>query len=253
MHARNLRIGSISRIIGALFLAFILPFSNISNAFGASDAQSVIDKSLTMKNGVSIDTSLFLPKSVPAPAIMIAHGFGGSKDSVKSQAEYFRKAGYVVLTWSARGFGKSTGQIMMNSINGEISDSKNLIDYLSANKDVIKNANGDPVVGIMGSSYGGADALMTASEDPRIDAVIADITWNNLENALFPQSIDGSNEPGPFKKVWAGTFFTGGALQNAYLGECGSFADVWCTSYKNSASGKPLTSDEIKLLKSVTS
>lgn len=240
------------KIIGALFLTFSLPISNFSNAEAASDSSSIIEKNLTMGDGVEIDTSLFIPKSVPAPAIMIAHGFGGSKDSVKSQAEYFRKAGYVVLTWSARGFGKSTGQIMMNSIDGEISDSKTLIDYLSENKDVKKNPNGDPLVGIMGSSYGGADALMTASVDPRIDAVIADITWNNLENALFPQSIDGSTEPGPFKKVWAGTFFTGGALQNAYLGECGSFADVWCSSYKKSASGKPLTADDIKLLNSVS-
>ncbi|MGA1366769.1 MAG: hypothetical protein ACO31T_09030, partial [Ilumatobacteraceae bacterium] len=30
--------------------------------------------------GISIDTSQYLPKKLPAPAILIAHGFGGSKD-----------------------------------------------------------------------------------------------------------------------------------------------------------------------------
>ena len=92
----------------------------------------------------------------------------------------------------------------------------------------------------MGSSYGGANALLTASQDRRIDAVIADITWNNLENALFPQSVIGAFDPGPFKKVWAGSFFTAASFQNAYLGECGSFAIQWCDSYKNAViSGIP--------------
>ncbi|MFM8447688.1 MAG: alpha/beta fold hydrolase, partial [Candidatus Nanopelagicaceae bacterium] len=183
--------------------------------------------------------------------VMIAHGFGGSKNSVTAQAREFVAKGYVVLTWSARGFGKSTGLISMNSINGEVSDSRALIDYLAKDSRV-KNINGNPVVGIMGSSYGGANALLTASQDSRIDAVIADITWNNLENALFPQSVVGSKEPGPFKKVWAGSFFTAASFQNAYLGECGSFEAKWCDSYKNAALYGVPNEAERKLLAEVS-
>ena len=239
------------RIVAAVALA-VLPIAQTMPANADSVTSKVINKNLTVSEGISIDTSIYIPKSTPAPAIMIAHGFGGSKDSVKSQAEFFQKAGYVVLTWSSRGFGKSTGQIMMNSINGEVSDSKALINYLVESKYVARKADGNPLLAIMGSSYGGANALLTATQDARISAVIADITWNNLENALFPQSVIGSTELGPFKKVWAGTFFTGGALQNAYLGECGSFSAQWCSAYKNSASGKSVTVDEINLLQSVS-
>lgn len=218
----------------------------------SASANSVTVRSITTAPGVSIDTSLYLPAKVPAPAIMIAHGFGGSKDSVASDAEFFASQGFVVLTWTARGFGKSTGQISMNSPEGEVADSKALISYLARNKNVQQDKSGDPRVGIMGSSYGGANALMTASLDPRIDAVVADITWNDLQNDLFPQNAQGVTTPGPFKKVWAGTFFSAVSLQNAYLGECGTFTQAWCDAYAHSAINGAPSANEIVLLQSVS-
>ena len=202
--------------------------------------------------GISIDTNQYLPKKLPAPAILIAHGFGGSKESVESEAKFFASKGFVVMTWSARGFGESTGQIEMNSIDSEVADTRTLITHLAKSKNVILDAEGDPRVGIMGSSYGGANALLTASQDPRIDAVISDISWIDLEQGLFPQSVERSPTSGPFKKVWAGTFFSAVTLQSAYLGECGSFAQRWCDAYQNAVlQGKPSLSDK-KLLESVS-
>lgn len=211
-------------------------------------AESVIVRSITTAPGVSIDTSLYLPSKTPAPAILIAHGFGGSKDSVASAAKFFVSKGYVVLTWTARGFGKSTGQIAMNSIDTEVKDTTSLISYLTKSKAVTKDGESDPRVGIMGSSYGGANALMSASVDPRIDAVIADITWNNLQNDLFPQAAENIKESGPFKKVWAGTFFSAVSSQSAYLGECGSFTQAWCDAYRNAViNGAPSAKEQVLL------
>ena len=178
----------------------------------SAHADSIIIKSITTAPGVSIDTSLYLPSKTPAPAILIAHGFGGSKDSVASDAQYFASKGYVVLTWSARGFGKSTGQIAMNAIDAEASDTRALISYLAKSRYVTQDKTDDPRVGIMGSSYGGANALMSASADPRIDAVIADITWNDLAQDLFPQSVAGSSESDPLKKCGLEHF----SLQSLY-------------------------------------
>ena len=221
--------------ISVLFVTFLALFIGFNSSLSASAAAShEIIKRITTAPGVVIDTTLYLPNKVPAPAVMIAHGFGGSKDSVAVDAKFFRDAGYVVLTWSSRGFGKSTGLISMNSQDGEVADSKALITYLSGLNQVKKNGS-DPIVAIMGSSYGGANALLTASTDKRIDAVIADITWSHLGNSLFPQNVINSSEPGPFKKVWAGTFFTAASLQNAFLGDCGSFAEIWCATYKEAA------------------
>jgi ABC-2 type transport system ATP-binding protein len=93
---------------------------------------------------------------------------------------------------------------------------------------------------------------MTASADNRIDAVIADITWNDLEQDLFPQSVQGATESGPFKKIWAGTFFSGVTLQNAYLGECGSFTQDWCDAYRNAVLNGAPSAKERALLASVS-
>jgi ABC-2 type transport system ATP-binding protein len=218
----------------------------------SAHADSIITKSITTAPGVSIDTSLYLPSKTPAPAILIAHGFGGSKDSVASDAQYFASKGYVVLTWTARGFGKSTGQIAMNAVDAEVRDTSALISYLAKSRYVTQDKSDDPRVGIMGSSYGGANALMSASADQRIDAVIADITWNNLAQDLFPQSIVGSSESGPFKKVWAGTFFSAVSLQSAYLGECGSFTQAWCDAYRNAVINGAPSVQERALLASVS-
>ncbi|NBP91399.1 MAG: alpha/beta fold hydrolase, partial [Actinobacteria bacterium] len=155
---------------------------------------------------VQLDTELYLPTTSPAPAVLLAHGFGGSKDSVIEEAKALQARGYVVLAWSARGFGKSSGSISMNSPDREVVDVRRLIDYLSTRKEVVQDAKGDPRVGITGGSYGGAISLLAGAQDHRIDAIAADITWNNLEGALFPQSALGVSNPGPFKRVWTGTF-----------------------------------------------
>lgn len=202
--------------------------------------------------GVFIDTTLYLPPIVPAPAILLAHGFGGSKDSVTANAQYFRDSGYVVLTWSARGFGESSGLISMNSQSGEIADISKLIDFLSSQTQVEKDIQGDPMIGISGASYGGAAALLAPAADSRIDAVIAEITWSNLNNALFPQTLATSDLAGPFKKVWTGTFFALATLQRAFLGECGSLADEWCSAYKNAVLNGEPTSIDKALLDSVS-
>ena len=240
----------ISRVIAAWVLSGFVIIS-LSVPVGAN-AESVIVKTITTAPGISIDTSLYLPSDTPAPAILIAHGFGGTKDSVEADAKYFRDKGFAVLTWTARGFGKSTGQIEMNSINAEVSDTRELISYLAKNRKVKQDKAGDPLIGIMGSSYGGANALLTASQDRRIDAVISDITWNDLQNDLFPQAVEGSKVSGPFKKVWAGTFFSAVTFQNAYLGECGSFTQQWCDAYRNAAINGEPSESERKLLASVS-
>ena len=230
----------------------LLVFSLLAAIPMPANAAEVIEKSIKTAPGVLIDTSLFLPEVMPAPAILLAHGFGSSKEAVKESAQYYRDNGYVVLTWTARGFGKSSGQISMNAAQGEIADIKELISYLVTRKEVKKESSANPIVGIVGASYGGAAALLSAAADKRIDAAIADITWNNLNQALFPQSSKDLSEPGTFKKVWTGTFFSLATLQNAALGECGALAAQWCAAYKSAVINERPSAQEITLLNSVS-
>ncbi|MGY1820596.1 alpha/beta fold hydrolase [Geodermatophilus sp. SYSU D00079] len=178
-------------------------------------------------DAVELDTTLYVPASAtaddPAPAVVLAHGFGGSKDSVADDARDLAGRGHVVLTYSARGFGTSTGQIGLNDPRFEVADLSTLLDRLAERDEVLLDGDGDPRVGVAGGSYGGALALLGAAYDDRVDAIAPQITWNSLTTALFPSQVGqdaagtvaatpASTDAGVFKRVWAGLFFSiGGA------------------------------------------
>src|SRR5690606_6648109 len=110
---------------------------------------------------VTLDTTFYEPAGRDrAPAILLAHGFGGSKHDVAREARGLARAGYAVLTWSARGFGRSTGHIALNSPGHEVQDAQRLVDWLARRPEVRLDRPGDPRVGMTGQSYGGAIALM---------------------------------------------------------------------------------------------
>ncbi|MEN3534261.1 alpha/beta fold hydrolase [Microbispora sp. ZYX-F-249] len=172
---------------------------------------------------VDLDATFYPPASGGrAPAVLLAHGFGGSKESVREQAGRLAGQGYAVLTWSARGFGRSTGQIALNSPDYEVKDVRGLIDWLAGRPEVRLDGPGDPRVGIAGGSYGGAIALMTAAYDSRIDAIVPQITWYDLADALFPDASGKGPVNGVFKKMWAGIFFTSAADRLAPGGGSGA-------------------------------
>ncbi|MDV7215673.1 alpha/beta fold hydrolase [Streptomyces prunicolor] len=177
-------------------------------------------------DGVTLDTSYFTTGGTARrPAVLLAHGFGGNKEDVRKEAEDLAQDGYAVLTWSARGFGKSTGKIGLNDPYGEVKDVSKLIDWLAKQPDVELDKPGDPRVGMAGGSYGGAISLLAAGYDDRVDAIAPAITYWNLADALFPNGV--------FKKLWAGIFINSG-------GGCAKFEPALCQMYNRVAeSGKP--------------
>ncbi|WP_167828806.1 alpha/beta fold hydrolase [Streptomyces sp. MZ04] len=200
-------------------------------AVASDDAPAVhrSDRVMEMRSagGAKIDTSYFTAGGSDAkrPAVLIGHGFGGSKEDVRDQAEDLAREGYAVLTWSARGFGKSTGKIGLNDPKGEVADVSRLIDWLADRPEVELDKDGDPRVGVTGASYGGAVSLLAAGHDERVDAIAPQITYWNLSDALFPHGV--------FKKLWAGLFISTG-------GGCDQFEKRLCEMYDRVAvSGKP--------------
>ena len=182
---------------------------------------------------ISLDATIYLPAKTPAPAVVLAHGFGGSKEAVADQAKRLADAGFVVMAYSARGFGNSIGKISMNAPQFEVADALAVIDYLATRSEVLLDKPGDPRVGVAGRSYGGALALLAGGYDQRIDAIAADITWNDLQSALFPQSVVGSGAVGVFKQLWTSYFFSSGLLpiQGGAPSLCGRFSLAWCNLY----------------------
>jgi ABC-2 type transport system ATP-binding protein len=206
--------------------------------------------SATDPNPVSLDANLYVPEQTPAPAVVIAHGFGGDKNGASTQAEKLTEAGFVVLTYSARGFGDSTGLISVNSPEFEVADARALIDFLSTRVEVTLDADGDPRVGFTGGSYGGALSLMVAGYDNRVDALASDITWNDLETSLFGQSVSESDQLGAYKDLWTGFFFSVGlANPDGSVTECGRFSPDWCKAYTESAATATVTPASAALMR----
>jgi dienelactone hydrolase len=81
---------------------------------------------------------------------------------------------------------------------------------------VTLDAKGDPRVGMIGGSYGGAIQLATAAVDHRVDALVPLITWNDLAYSLDPNNAVGEGGwtvPGAFKWQWANSFYLTGETQ----------------------------------------
>jgi ABC-2 type transport system ATP-binding protein len=215
------------RWFAAAAAVVVLAGAGTWTAVASDDGPAVhrTDRVMTTGAGVNIDTSFFTAGSGRRPAVLLGHGFGGSKDDMRREAEQLARDGYAVMTWSARGFGRSTGKIGLNDPKGEVADVSKLIDWLAKRPEVRLDKSGDPRVGVAGGSYGGAISLLAAGYDKRVDAIAPSITYWNLADALFPNDV--------FKKLWAGIFINSG-------GGCDRFEAQLCAMYNRVAeSGKP--------------
>ncbi|EGX60004.1 ABC transporter ATP-binding protein [Streptomyces zinciresistens K42] len=216
------------RLVAAAAAVVVLAGAGTWTAVASDEAPAVrrADQVMDMGAGVRVDTSYFTAGAGGRrPAVLLGHGFGGSKDDMRQQAEDLARAGYAVLTWSARGFGRSTGKVGLNDPRGEVADVSRLLDWLAGQPQVELDGRGDPRVGMAGGSYGGAIALLAAGYDDRVDAIAPAITYWNLADALFPNGV--------FKKLWAGIFVNS-------AGGCDKFEKTVCAMYDRVAeSGVP--------------
>jgi ABC-2 type transport system ATP-binding protein len=271
-------------ITGSVVLVVVIALIGWA-AWPTPKTYTTADQMITVLSGpsgtepISLDSTLYLPKSAdadhPVPAILLAHGFGGSKQSVVSDAQDFAARGYAVLTWTARGFGRSGGEIHLDSTDYEVRDAQRLIDWLAARPDIAKNGPGDPKVAAVGGSYGGALSLLLAGQDNRVDAIVPMITWNDLARAFLPESTGQGAADGVFKKQWAGIFFGSGSgagsasLLDSLAGaggaaglppgaaaalanvdpSCGRFAKDVCAAYLDVATNGQPSDATIKLLR----
>lgn len=217
---------------------------------------------------------LYLPTSASTrnrvPAILTTNGFGGSKDNQAGLGKAFAQRGYAVLSYSGLGFGGSGCQITLDDPDWDGVAGRQLISYLGGAKGIAftdaghtvpapaltvikKDAvshNGtkapyDPRVGMVGGSYGGQIQFAVASVDPRLDAIVPMITWNDLSYSLGPNNTTqtkphlggvSTSTPGATKLTWGLGFSALGmvnGLQNAQvdperLFPCPNYATFVC-------------------------
>ncbi|MFE2729867.1 CocE/NonD family hydrolase [Streptomyces sp. NPDC059349] len=169
-----------------------------------------------------VDADLYRPAGVDAahtaPAVLATNGFGGSKSDGSTDAigKAFAARGYVGLVYSGLGFGKSGCLVSLDDPRVDGAAASGLVDFLAGTRAaddgtkadyVTKDGRGDPRVGMIGGSYGGAIQLATAAVDHRVDALVPMITWNDLAYSLDPNNAADRSAPGAFKWQWTNGFY----------------------------------------------
>lgn len=138
-------------------------------------------------------------------------------------------AGYNVLTWDPRGFGKSTGLASVNDPTLEGRDVQVLLDWVAEQAVAATDRPGDPRVGMVGVSYGGGIQLVLAALDCRVDVLVPSLAWHSLSTSL--------NRAETAKVGWAGVLNTAATTFGGRL-------DPHITSAATSSMGDGVLSDE---------
>jgi alpha-beta hydrolase superfamily lysophospholipase len=116
------------------------------------------------------------------PCVVLAHGFSGTMDRLFDVAEYFARHGLAALVFDYRGFGESGGEPRQTvDVPGQLADLRAAVAFVRGQGRV------DPTrVALWGNSLGGAHAIVAASGDPTVRAVVAQIPFNG-----FPKKVEG--------------------------------------------------------------
>ena len=161
-------------------------------------------------DGVPLDVDVTLPPSGdgPFPAIVMLHGWGGSKTSFETPQPAgaydnvaWARLGYAVVNYSARGFGRSCGALDSRTSPGcdrgwihladhryEGRDTQHLLGLL-VDQDVIR----PDAIGVTGISYGGIQSLNLARLRNRV----------RLEDGSFVPWQSPAGRPLSIAAAWA--------------------------------------------------
>lgn len=105
---------------------------------------------------------------------------------------YAASTGFNVVTWDPRGEWASGGVLQLDSPFYEGRDVASIISWATSPANVAQSQvatdSGDPLIGMVGGSYGGGIQLTSAATDPRIDAIVPGIAWNTLNESLYPDN-----------------------------------------------------------------
>lgn len=117
------------------------------------------------------------PNRPPRHTIFVLHGIRSKKTDMLSTGKNLTAAGHRVVLVDSRGHGLSTGD-WLGYGSLEARDLQQAIDDLDRQGLLTGN------LGVYGTSYGGATAIVLAGRDPRVKAVVAVTTFSSLDDQV---------------------------------------------------------------------
>lgn len=198
------------RLMAGLFLWVTILWSSQVTAMGVRSDEPVFkeaeagydiswrgDVVVPAHDGALIAANVFVPKTDNPyerfPLIVMPSSWDMEEHEYYAQGAKFCQKGYIVLSYSPRGFGISTGLVNVGGPD-DMKDISSVISYGIANypvDGVVKDNAGNVLndakakVGIMGVSYGGGFSLLGAAHDQRVKAAMGMVPWGDLVNSLY--------------------------------------------------------------------
>jgi dienelactone hydrolase len=147
-----------------------------------------------MSEGTRMAAEVFAPKepkSEKLPTIIMSHGWGGTAAALRPDAIRFAQAGYLVVAFDYRGWGKSEGRLIAvgkpekrdDKLVAEVKEVRGVVDPLDQTTDIMNAINWavgdkqcDPQrLGLWGSSFSGGHVVYVAARDPRVKAIVSQV------------------------------------------------------------------------------
>jgi dienelactone hydrolase len=133
-----------------------------------------------MSEGTRMAAEIFVAKAAGTrklPAVLMAHGWGGTIPAMRSDAVAFARAGYFVVAFDYRGWGESDSRVATVPGGGK-QDVREVVDPLDMGADWLNAMHwlvGEPQcdtnrIGLWGSSFSGGLVAWVAARDPRVKA-----------------------------------------------------------------------------------
>ncbi len=153
-----------------------------------------------MSEGTRMAAEVFAPKNPRGeklPTIVMSHGWGGTAAGLRPDAVAFARAGYLVVAFDYRGWGKSDSRLILadktlekkdGKLIAEVREVREVVDPIDQTTDIMnaihwvvgeKLCDGERI-GLWGSSYSGGHVVYVAARDPRVKAFVSQVGVDGL-------------------------------------------------------------------------
>ena len=126
---------------------------------------------LTLRDGYLIHGDIVI--NDPHKFMILCHGHGSTREGTLKYADIYYKLGYSIVMYDHRGHGDNVRVPCLMGYN-ESQDLVEIIHY-------VKNRFGDIVLGLHGTSLGGATVLMSTKYQQEANFIIADCPYSSIK------------------------------------------------------------------------
>lgn len=163
---------------GTALTGAALTGTGVTNAASLKVSQTPVD--ITVRDGARLKASVWAPTSGQWPVVIMPGTFAGDNLAVDLMARKVAPRGYIVISYTERGFGDSTGQVDAAGPR-DVADASDVLDWALANTNAMPSR-----AGIASLSYGAGFIPMVLAQDHRFKAGAMLSGWGDMLRSLRP-------------------------------------------------------------------